>query len=116
MGPSPVDTGRNDLGKVLVRTSEELAATPWEPLHGIDGGQEGLRGELLGHRHSAAAGQQVAVHDREVLVVAGQEGRSGVVATADSGILDSCRHWFNFTTEVLDGNEVGYAAIDLSLN
>ena len=37
MGPSPVDTGRNDLGKVLVRTSEELAATPWERLHGIDG-------------------------------------------------------------------------------
>jgi quercetin dioxygenase-like cupin family protein len=37
MGPSPVDTGRNDLGKVLVCTSEELAATPWEPLNGIDG-------------------------------------------------------------------------------
>jgi quercetin dioxygenase-like cupin family protein len=37
MGPQPVDTGRNDLGKVLVRTSAELAAVPWEPLHGIDG-------------------------------------------------------------------------------
>ena len=37
MGPSPVDTGRNDLGKVLVRTSAELAATPWEELNGIEG-------------------------------------------------------------------------------
>ena len=37
MGPSPVDTGRNDLGKVLVRTAAELAATPWEELNGIEG-------------------------------------------------------------------------------
>lgn len=37
MGPQPVDTGRNDLGKVLVLTSAELATTPWEPLHGIEG-------------------------------------------------------------------------------
>ncbi|MBI1376365.1 MAG: cupin domain-containing protein [Frankiales bacterium] len=37
MGPSPVDTGRDDLGKVLVLTSAALAAEPWEDLRGIDG-------------------------------------------------------------------------------
>ena len=37
MGPSPVETGRNDLGMVLVRTSEQLAAEPWEDLRGIEG-------------------------------------------------------------------------------
>jgi hypothetical protein len=37
MGPQPVDTGRNDLGRVIVRTSAELAEMPWEELHGIEG-------------------------------------------------------------------------------
>jgi quercetin dioxygenase-like cupin family protein len=37
MGPQPVDTGRDDLGKVIVRTAAELAATPWEDLPGIEG-------------------------------------------------------------------------------
>lgn len=37
MGPQPVDTGRNDLGRVIVTTAAELAATPWEDLHGIEG-------------------------------------------------------------------------------
>jgi quercetin dioxygenase-like cupin family protein len=37
MGPQPVDTGRNDLGKVLVRTAAELANEPWEELPGIEG-------------------------------------------------------------------------------
>ncbi len=37
MGPQPVDTGRNDLGRVIVTTAAELAATPWEELHGIEG-------------------------------------------------------------------------------
>lgn len=37
MGPQPVDTGRNDLGRVIVATSAELAATPWEELNGIEG-------------------------------------------------------------------------------
>ncbi len=37
MGPSPVDNGRDDLGRVLVRTAAALAAEPWEELRGIDG-------------------------------------------------------------------------------
>jgi quercetin dioxygenase-like cupin family protein len=37
MGPSPVDSGRDDIGRMLVRTSAALAAEPWEELHGIDG-------------------------------------------------------------------------------
>jgi mannose-6-phosphate isomerase-like protein (cupin superfamily) len=37
MSPSPVESGREDLGRVLVRTSAELAALPWEDLRGIDG-------------------------------------------------------------------------------
>lgn len=37
MSPQPVDTGRDDLGKVIVRTSAELASMPWEELHGIEG-------------------------------------------------------------------------------
>ena len=37
MGPSPGETGRNDLGMVLVRTSEQLAAEPWEDFRGIEG-------------------------------------------------------------------------------
>jgi mannose-6-phosphate isomerase-like protein (cupin superfamily) len=40
MGPTPVDSGRNDLGKVLVRTSAELADTPWEELNGIEGAMQ----------------------------------------------------------------------------
>jgi len=37
MSPSPVDSGRNDLGRLLIRTAESLAAEPWEDLRGIDG-------------------------------------------------------------------------------
>jgi mannose-6-phosphate isomerase-like protein (cupin superfamily) len=37
MGPSPVESGRNDLGKVLIRTAAELALEPWEELRGIEG-------------------------------------------------------------------------------
>jgi quercetin dioxygenase-like cupin family protein len=37
MSPSPVEPGRDDLGRVLVRTAEALAAEPWQELRGIDG-------------------------------------------------------------------------------
>jgi quercetin dioxygenase-like cupin family protein len=37
MSPSPVESGRDDLGRVLVRGSAELAALPWEELRGIEG-------------------------------------------------------------------------------
>jgi quercetin dioxygenase-like cupin family protein len=37
MGPSPVRSGRDDLGQALLRTAVDLAAEPWEDLHGIDG-------------------------------------------------------------------------------
>jgi mannose-6-phosphate isomerase-like protein (cupin superfamily) len=37
MGPQPEDTGRDDLGRVLVRSAAELAAEPWEDLRGIEG-------------------------------------------------------------------------------
>ena len=37
MSPQPVDSGRNDLGRVLVRTAAELDEVPWEELRGIDG-------------------------------------------------------------------------------
>jgi mannose-6-phosphate isomerase-like protein (cupin superfamily) len=37
MSPSPVESQRDDLGRVVVRTSEALAAMPWEELRGIDG-------------------------------------------------------------------------------
>jgi quercetin dioxygenase-like cupin family protein len=37
MSPSPVEPRRDDLGRVVVRTSEALAAMPWEELRGIDG-------------------------------------------------------------------------------
>ena len=37
MSPSPVESGREDLGRVLVRTAAELAAMPWEELRGLDG-------------------------------------------------------------------------------
>lgn len=37
MSPSPVEAGREDLGRVLVRTSASLAAEPWQELRGIDG-------------------------------------------------------------------------------
>ena len=37
MSPQPVDTGRDDLGKVLVTTAADLAALPWEPLRDIPG-------------------------------------------------------------------------------
>jgi quercetin dioxygenase-like cupin family protein len=37
MGPSPVASGRNDLGQALLRTAAELEAEPWLDLHGIDG-------------------------------------------------------------------------------
>jgi len=37
MGPSAVSTGRDDLGKVLVRTAFQLADEPWEDLRGIEG-------------------------------------------------------------------------------
>jgi quercetin dioxygenase-like cupin family protein len=37
MSPSPVSSGRDDLGLALLRTSAALATEPWEPLHGIDG-------------------------------------------------------------------------------
>jgi mannose-6-phosphate isomerase-like protein (cupin superfamily) len=37
MSPSPVEPQRDDLGRVVVRTSEALAAMPWEELRGIDG-------------------------------------------------------------------------------
>ncbi len=37
MGPSPVKSDRNDLGRVLVRTAAELDAEPWEELRGIEG-------------------------------------------------------------------------------
>lgn len=37
MGPQPVETGRDDLGKVLVLTAAQLDEMPWEELRGIDG-------------------------------------------------------------------------------
>jgi mannose-6-phosphate isomerase-like protein (cupin superfamily) len=37
MSPSPVESQRDDLGRVVVRTSEALDAMPWEELRGIDG-------------------------------------------------------------------------------
>jgi quercetin dioxygenase-like cupin family protein len=37
MSPSPVDSGRDDLGRVLVLTAAELSAQPWEELRGIEG-------------------------------------------------------------------------------
>ena len=37
MGPQPVDTGRDDLGTVMVLTAEALAELPWEELRGIEG-------------------------------------------------------------------------------
>jgi quercetin dioxygenase-like cupin family protein len=37
MSPQPVDSGRDDLGRVLVRTAADLAAEPWEDLRGIPG-------------------------------------------------------------------------------
>ena len=37
MSPSPVESGREDLGRVLVRTAAEMAAMPWEELRGLDG-------------------------------------------------------------------------------
>lgn len=37
MSPQPVQSGRNDLGHVLIRTSHDLEAVPWEDLHGIEG-------------------------------------------------------------------------------
>jgi quercetin dioxygenase-like cupin family protein len=33
----PAASGRNDLGQLLIRTSESLAAEPWEDLRGIEG-------------------------------------------------------------------------------
>ena len=37
MSPSPVESQRDDLGRVVVRTAEALAAMPWEELRGLDG-------------------------------------------------------------------------------
>ncbi len=37
MGPSPVESGRDDLGRVLVLTSAALAGQPWQDLRGIEG-------------------------------------------------------------------------------
>ena len=37
MSPSPVESQRDDLGRVVVHTADALAVMPWEPLHGIDG-------------------------------------------------------------------------------
>jgi mannose-6-phosphate isomerase-like protein (cupin superfamily) len=37
MGPQAVDTGRDDLGKVLVLTVSQLQEMPWEELRGIEG-------------------------------------------------------------------------------
>ena len=37
MGPQPVDTGRDDLGRVLVLTAPTLDQMPWEDLHGLPG-------------------------------------------------------------------------------
>ena len=37
MSPSPVERGRDDLGRVIVTTSTDLAAMPWEDLRGVDG-------------------------------------------------------------------------------
>jgi len=37
MSPSPVSPGRDDLGRVVVRTADAMAAMPWEPLPGLPG-------------------------------------------------------------------------------
>ncbi len=37
MSPSPVERRREDLGRVLLRTSASLDAEPWEELRGIAG-------------------------------------------------------------------------------
>ena len=37
MSPLPVEPGRNDLGRLLIRTTESLATEPWVELRGIDG-------------------------------------------------------------------------------
>jgi mannose-6-phosphate isomerase-like protein (cupin superfamily) len=37
MSPSPIASGREDLGRVIVATSAALDAEPWTELRGIDG-------------------------------------------------------------------------------
>lgn len=36
MSPLPVEPGRNDLGRLLIRTAESLAAEPWKALRAIE--------------------------------------------------------------------------------
>jgi len=44
----------------------------------VDGGQEGLPGQVLRHRRLPAPGQQVAVHDRQRLVVEREQRGTGL--------------------------------------